>query len=221
MAIEDVQELVTKLQEVQAQIRVKQSELEKLRKGHLDFWAQFQEECRKTGHSLTEKEKDALSNPDKYYTGKLTSFEFHMMTLRTHGYRCAYCLKRVPGRVEDWSLKLDLSKRECFDNWIGNQADKWPTEKVSVLKKARKEVENYFAKAEALEQAIEALKKEEEAIRAPLEATWKLLDDSLGKSQQRKQSERKLRDRYEQRIRDIEYANRPSPPFGDPDAFWD
>lgn len=221
MAIEAVQEIVTKLKSVEAQISEKQAEREKLKKAHLDFWAKFQQECRETGHSLTQKERDALSNPDKYYTGRLTMFELHMDGLRTHGYRCLYCLRRVPGWVEDWSPKLDLSKRESFNEWIGYQEDKWPPEKRVIFKKVKKEVDEYFAKAELLEQEIEKLKKEEKEYRDLLEPIWKLLDNALGYAKKRKKSEDAVRDAYEQKIRDIEYAHRPPPPFGDPDAFWD
>ena len=197
MAIEAVQELVTNFKNVQAQIAEKQEELEKQRKAHLDFWAKFQEECRGTGHSLTEKEKDALANPEKYHTGRLTMFEYHMSMLRVHGYHCTYCLKRVPGSVEYWGPKLDLCKRESFDKWIGYQEEERPPEKVGVLDKAREEVEAFFGEAEPLEQAIEALKKEEEEIRALLESAWEILDKVLGKDVQRKEELKRLRDEYE------------------------
>ncbi len=221
MAIKAIQELVTRLQNVQAQIVEKQSELEKLRKSHLDFWTKFQRECSEAGHSLTEKEKDAIKHPDKYYTGRLTVFEHHMWWLKLHGYRCDFCLTRVPGHVEDWSPKLDLCKRESFDKWLGYQEDKWPLNKRIILKKVTKEVDEYFAKAEPLEQEIEKLKKEEKEYRDLLEPIWTLLDNALGYAEKRKKSEENIRDDYEQRIREIKYAHRPSPPFGDPDAFWD
>lgn len=221
MAIEAVQEIVTNLQKVQAQIAEKQSELEKLRKSHLEFWEKFQRECSETGHSLTDKEQDAIKHPGKYYTGRLTVFEHHMWRLNLHGYRCDFCLRRVPGRVEDWSPKLDLCKSESFDKWLGYQEDKWPLDKRTILKKVKKEVDEYFAKAETMEHELEKLKKEEKEYRDLLEPIWTLLDNALGYAKKRKKSEEIVRDGYEQRIREIEYAHRPTPPFGDPDAFWD
>lgn len=221
MAIEAVKEIVTKFQSIQAQIAEKQAELEKLKKAHLDFWAKFQRECSETGHSLTDKEKDAIKHPGKYNTGRLTVFEHHMWMLELHGYRCDFCLRRVPGQVEDWSPKLDLCKRESFDKWLGYKEDKWPSDKKAILQKVKKEVDGFFAKAEPLEQEIEKLKKEEKEYRDLLEPIWELLDNALGYAKRRKKREEAVRDGYEQKIRDIEYAHRPPPPFGDPDAFWD
>lgn len=241
MAIEAVQELVTKLKNVQAQITEKQAELEKLRKAHLDFWAKFQKECSETGHSLTQEEREELAEynkpkkvdtrpywvrrmrraTDNYEHASLTQFDIRICNLFMHGYRCAYCLRRVPGKVEDRSPRLDLCKRESFDKWLGYQEDKWPSDKRVILKKVKKEIDKYFAKAEPLEQEIERLKEEEKEYRDLLDPIWKLLDNALGYAKQRKKHEEAVRDGYEQRIRDIEYAHRPSPPFGDSDAFWD
>lgn len=238
LAIEAIKELVTKFQSIQAQIAEKQAELEGLRKTHFDFWAKFQEECGETGHSLTQEEREALAEynkpdtrpywlrtipmaADNYEHASLTQFDIRISNLSMHGYRCAYCLRRVSGRVEYWGPKLNLCKRESFGEWIGYQEDKWPSDKRAILKKVKKEIDEYFAKAEPLEQEIEKLKKEEKEYRDLLDPIWKLLDNALGYAKRRKQSEEAVRDSYERRIRDIEYAHRPPPPFGDPDAFWD
>ncbi len=229
MAIEAIKELVIKFQSIQAQIAEKQAELENLRKAHLDFWENFQQECRETGHSLTEKEKDALAKYNKLDArpyvvrpkrkpGTLTQFDMHISYLSMHGYRCAYCLRRVQGQVDVlWEPRLDLCKRESFDKWLGFQEDKWPPEKVGVLDKARVEVEAFFEKAEPLEQAIEALKKEEEGIRTLLEPVWELLDKALGKDVQRQKEMNEVRYVYEERLRSTE---RLIPRKHDRDAYY-
>lgn len=214
LAIKAIKDLVTKFQSIQAQIAGKQAELERLRKKHLDFWGNFQEECSGTGHSLTEKEKDALAKYNKLYTipyglrpkrkngTTITQFDMHISYLGMHGYRCAYCLRRVQGQVDVlWEPRLDLCKRESFDKWLGFQEDKWPPEKMGMLDKARVEVESFFEKAEPLEQAIDALKKEAEEIRAILEPVWELLDKALGKDVQRQKEMNKVRCAYEEKLR--------------------
>ena len=223
MAVEAVQELVTRFQNVQAQISEKQAELEKLRKAHLAFWEKFQKECEETGHSLTQEEREALSNPKSYpiyaSKGHLTLFGFKIVGLMQTGYRCPYCLKGVRGKGNEVYPQLDLRNKECFfgewHGWIGihQEEDKWPLEKVAVLKSAKKEVEDFFGKAEPLEQAIETLKKEEEEIKVLLETTWELLDKALGKDVQR----RRIFNEYEERIREIE---RCIPRPYDPDAYY-
>ena len=237
LAIENVQELIDRYQNLQAQIYKKQEELEKIKKAHIAFWEKFQRKCKETDHSLTQKEKEALSENalwdkksvwmpiKREYVKGVTTFDLKVARMRTHGYRCSYCLKAVLGTAELAAAslcvipELDLCKRESFEGWIGFQEDKWPRDKWFIFKKVKKEVDEYFLKAEPLEQELEALEKEKEEIKTSLKLIWDLLDNVLGYDEKRKEDERKLRESYEQTIREINRANRPP---RDPDAYyWD
>lgn len=186
MAMKDIERLVAKLESISRQISEKQSELSKLKEEHLAFWEAFQKECHGTGHSLTLEEREALYSNKKIDISTTLGFRIHHWLV--HGYMCPYCLENskkirwgevIPG--------LDLCKRKSFENWIGFKVDEWPSEKATTLVSAKKEVEDYFSKAESLEQEIEVLKKADEEIRNYLENIWKLLDVFLGHEKERKQ----------------------------------
>lgn len=203
MAVEEIKKLVKELEETKRKISTSSKKLTELKRKHSAFWTQFQQECAKTLHDLTQDQIDCYEQENaaieawysrERYRDYSTMQEMWKYRPRTSalyvkissGYDCPYCMGRVGPKRPSWGCEeWGGYVRDYFQAWLRQNTDCWPPEKKALFEDARKEVEEYFAKAEPLEQSLADLYKKQKEIWNQLEEIWELCDRTLGKGKER------------------------------------
>lgn len=214
MAVNAVQQLVNRRNAIEKELKNKEKLLASLREAHYTFWSTLRSQCSQTFHDQTPeqvKERRARSAMREerqkipfqrrlYYSTPFTMDDFKMMC----GYSCPYCGGRVGGYHRQDDLRLDIYSRSDFSSWLVQDTRNWTQERISTYEKAKKEVVEYFAQVEPMEQCIDDLIQERQDVDKQLETIWHMCDSVLGKSGEYKSTIAKLnreltpydRDRY-------------------------
>lgn len=100
------------------------------------------------------------------------------------GYSCPYCGGRVGGYHRQDDLRLDIYSRSDFAKWLAQNTTNWSKERICIYEDAKKEVEEYFAQVEPLEQCIDSLIQERQDLDKQLDRIWHMCDKVLGKSRE-------------------------------------
>lgn len=179
MAVNAVQQLITRNKEISFELRQLEEELKRLKNEHRSFWEQYENQCAKTFHDLTPEQTK------KYKAGKVSRTPTMLDVRMMFGYKCPYCREWI-SRHRRWDdcHSWDGYVKTSFNSWLNKDISNWPEDKQALYIKAKKEVEDYFSKAEPLEQRIERLSQEEKQILQDLDTIWNICDLALGKSRQ-------------------------------------
>lgn len=210
MAIETVRQLVTRLQEVEKELKASKEKLDALRSKHAKFWGQLKNECAQTSHNLTQEQiesykREKTAHEDWYRRGRFQKYTTLQERWRSmpsmsvnyrrisNGYNCPYCRGHVGGAKPSWGIETwDGCARVSFNTWLNQDISNWPPEKKVLFERGKKEIEEYFAEAEPLEQSLEVLEKEKTEIWKQLEEIWSLCDNALGKWKERAKEEAEI-----------------------------
>ena len=186
MAVESVRKLVERYKEIRVILESLSKELEDLQKSHKAFWIRLEQECYKTCHDLTPEQLQWWHNYDNCAPANrtpITSLTIWQFKLALRGYECPYCRGHVGHQLRSWNPPVwDGYSKSSFESYLKQDITNCPHPKKALVEKAKKELTQYFAKAEPLEQRITSLQKERLAILNELEEIYKLSDRILGKS---------------------------------------
>lgn len=202
MAVNTVQQLINRRKAIEKELRDKQKRLEELQKEHYRFWSTFRTQCSEAFHdqvpeqvecrrerSVFLQERQRLPLQQRLaYSPPFTMDDLKMMK----GYSCPYCRGRVGGYPSDHDRRFDIDSRSDFASWLVQDISNWPQDRVSTYEKAKKEVVEYFAQVEPMEQCIYGLIQERQDIDKQLDAIWNMCDKVLGKSREYKGTIAKL-----------------------------
>lgn len=194
MAVNAVQQLINRRDAVEKEVKDKDERLTSLRETHHMFWATLRNQCSETLHDQTPEQVERRTKRSAMYqelhkisfqerltySSPLTMDDLRMM----RGYSCPYCRGRVGGYPNETDSRFNINSRSDFAKWLAQDTTNWPQERICIYEDAKKEVEEYFAQVEPLEQCIDSLIQERQDIDKQLDAIWNMCDKVLGKSRE-------------------------------------
>ncbi len=194
MAVNTVEQLVNRRKAIEKELKDINERLTSLREAHHIFWATLRNQCSETFHDQTPEQVERRRERNAMYQERQRnsfhkrleySSPFTMDDLRMmRGYSCPYCRGRVGGYENEMDSRFDIDSRSDFAKWLVQDTSNWPQERICIYEDAKKEVEEYFAQVEPLEQCVDSLIQEGQDIYKQLDAIWNMCDKVLGKSRE-------------------------------------